>query len=399
MKSTERTGTSEKVPKETRILWISWGYGFGPDLAYWAPLFREFTKRMPGTRVLVERDFPIANYADLPLLPILNFSSRTIRRAAGPTIYEEEIKTPKLSAFRAIFRLPADVYVLPEFTAVARIGLLVAKLKRKKTVILIESHPKYRGTAVGGLVEKVKGWLARRADVVLAGNEAARGYAEMSLGVKPNRLLIGPYITSAPRRQSGSELQAEPADADGVVRLLFLNSVTARKGIEQLILALGELDAAARTRFILDVVGGGDRMDVVRELVAQFGLESNVRFHDRRPYTGVGLAYQSADIIVCPTLADYRSLAGFEAVNSGKPVLISKFDGAHDELVAATRSAVSIDPLDTVGFAKRLEILLMDEAERKSLIALAANQIPPQFGISAAGANVERAVAGALRGI
>ena len=109
-------------------------------------------------------------------------------------------------------------------------------------------------------------------------------------------------------------------------------------------------------------------------------------------------AYRSADIVICPTLADYRSLAGFEAVNSGKPVMVSVFDGAHDELVAATRSAISIDPLDTDRLASQLTHLVMDDEERANLVAFARHNIPAEFGIDAAGDNVERAVSLALDG-
>lgn len=374
------------------VVWISFSYGFGPELAYYGPLFAEFQRRMPGTKVLVERDFPVERYPDLPLLPVFHFWRRYVKRVAGASAYEGELPMPKLSVPFAIARIPADVYVLIEFSAVAMVGLAVAKLKRKKTVLLVESHPKFRGSPPGRrAAEKIKGWLARRSDVVLAGNEAASEFASKTLAVKPNRLVVGPYLASQP--SDGDEADRP---LDNRVRFLFLNSVTSRKGIEPLVSAFGQLDDAARDRFVLDIVGRGDRMDEVKALISELGLNSNVEFHSWRPYTEVGSAYRSADIVICPTLADYRSLAGFEAVNCGKPVMVSRFDGAHDELVAATPSAISIDPLDTDRLAEQLRTLITDDDERARIINIARNQIPAKFGILAAGENVERAVAQAL---
>jgi hypothetical protein len=76
--------------------------------------------------------------------------------------------------------------------------------------------------------------------------------------------------------------------------------------------------------------------------------------------------------------------------------MVSRFDGAHDELVAATPSAISIDPLDTDRLAEQLCTLITDDDERARIINIARNQIPAKFGIFAAGENVERAVAQAL---
>ena len=102
--------------RDGRIVWVSFSYGFGPDLAYYGPLFAEFTRRMPGTKVLVEHDFPVENYPDLPLKPVFHFWRRHVRRVAGASAYEGEIPMPKLSVPLAIARTPADVYVLIEFS-------------------------------------------------------------------------------------------------------------------------------------------------------------------------------------------------------------------------------------------------------------------------------------------
>lgn len=377
-----------------RIVWVSFAYGFGHDLAYFAPLFAEFKRRMPGTTVPVEHDYPVDRYPGLPLLPVLHFWRKHLKRTAGAGTYEGDLPLPKLSVPVALGKLPADVYVLIEFSAVAILGLVVAKLKRKKSVLLIESDPKFRGTPPGSRSEAIKGFLARRADAVLAGNDAARDFALNALRVDPERLVVGAYLTSQPMVDG----DVRGTSTGERVRLLFLNSVNDRKGIKELIFALGELTPADRQRCVLDVVGGGDKLAEMKHLVEQLGLQDCVLFHGKCNYAGIGTAYQHADIVVCPTLADYRSLAAIEAVNAGKPVLVSKYDGVHDELVAATTSAIGIDPTDIGELAATLRALLVDDEVRERLIAHARENIPAKFTVEEAARNVERAIELAVAG-
>jgi glycosyltransferase involved in cell wall biosynthesis len=379
---------------QARVVWVSFAYGFGTDLAYFGPLFDEFQRRMPGTVVPVEHDYPVHMYPGLPLLPVLHFWRKHVTRAAGAGVYEGDLPMPKLSVPFALARIPADVYVLIEFSAVSMLGLLVAKIKRKRTVLLIESHPRYRGSTPGGRrSEQIKSRLARCVDAILVGNEGAREFAVQTLEVDEDRLVVGPYLTSQPKLLPASTGRG----TDPRVKFLFLNSINARKGIAELLAAFSQLGDDERARCVLDVVGTGADADATAELVAELGLDSCVRLHGRSEYDSIGQAYSACDIVVCPTLADYRSLAGIEAVNAGKPVLISIFDGAEPELAAATSSAVVIDPTDIDGLADRLRGLINDDHRRARLLDHARTHIPDQFSVSAAGENVQRAVELALR--
>lgn len=386
---TEVTDSEVVGAKGARVVWVSFAYGFGHDLAYFAPLFEEFLRRMPGTVVPVEHDYPVNRYPGLPLQPVLHFWRKHVKRKAGAAFYEGDLPMPKASVPFALARIPADVYVLVEFSAVSMLGLLVAKMKRKRTVLLIESHPRYRGSTPGGRrSEQIKSRLAHYADVILAGNRGARDFAVNQLAVDEAKLLVGPYLASEP------DVSPVPGrrTRDPRVKFLFLNSLTERKGIAELLQALSRLSESERAACLLDIVGSGPSEAAIAEMVSQLGLQSCVRFSGRRAYNDIGAAYAACDIVVCPTLADYRSLAGIEAVNAGKPVLISIFDGAHEELVTATPSAIPIDPTDIDAFSCRLRELICNEQHRSRITEHARKSIPPQFSVRAAGANVERAV-------
>lgn len=378
-----------------RVVWVSGAYGYGGDLVYFADVFAEFARHFPGGMVPVATDFPVARYPDLPLVPMLGFYrvGRT-RRSVGGVTYVGVRRIPTLATALRIVRLRADVLILVEFSPTALMGFLIAKATRRKTVLLIESDPQFRGAPVGRISRAIKRRVARRVDVVQVSNRIGAEYVREMLGVDPARTLVGPYLTSSPAVPATAPLP-QPAASNGShnppVRFLFLNSLTARKGLIELVDALNTMSPGTRGRWVLDVVGSGSEEPAVKERIREAGLGSHVIFHGRAAYSGTGTHYRAADIVVCPTLADYRSLGGFEAVNSARPVLISRYDGAHDEIIRHAPGARLIDPRDREGFAAALEELILDPAALDSA-RRAARQVPERFSLREAGENLRLAV-------
>lgn len=380
---------------EARVAWVSGAYGYDGDLIYFRDIFAEFARRFPRGVVPVARTFPVERYPELPLVPILAFLRlKRSRRRVGDVEYLGVYRVPTPAALWRLWRTRADAHILIEFSPTALAGFAVARLSRRRVVLLLESDPAFRGAPGGRLSLLVKRFVARRADAVQVSNRLAERFLRETLGVTHDRVVVGPYLTSEPTSRGA----AEPESSSGATRparLLFLNSVTRRKGIGLLVEALADLPPERRDAWTLDVVGSGDELEPLRERVAALGLADRVRFHGRVGYADTGRFYRDADLVVCPTLADYRSLNGFEAVNAGKPVLISRYDGAHFELAEAAPGATVIDPRDheamTAALAAALEPEALAEAQR------AAAQVPPDFTIERVGENLQRALLMALR--
>lgn len=377
-----------------RVVWVSSSYGYDGDLMYFADLFREFGSRFPRGLVPVSRDFPVEQYPDLPLLPVLRFHSigRTHRRV-GAAVYTGEHRFLTLGSLIRLARLRPDVLLLIEFGPTPLAGGLVAALLRARTVLLVESDPSRRGAPGGRWVSLLKRLVGRRADAILVSNTIGREFVERVVRPDPDRLVVGPYLTSAPAA-APSGAPARPVE-EGPRRLLFLNSLVLRKGILELVDALGAMSPAASGRWHLDVVGSGDAAAAVRDRVEELDLQGCVTFHGRVPFKETGPYYRRADLVVCPTLADYRSLSGFEAVNAGKPVLLSRYDGAHHEIAERAPGATVVDPLDRTSFARVIEEMLVDD-EVWERVRAAAAVVPPDFTVPQAAANVEAAVRRAL---
>ena len=99
---------------------------------------------------------------------------------------------------------------------------------------------------------------------------------------------------------------------------------------------------------------------------------------------------------VCPTQGDYRSLAGFEAVNAGRPVVLSTRDGAAEEILDSGAAAVAVDPVDPRALAEALATFLRDDAHLAEQLA-DRRRAPDRFSVEAVGANLEAAVRAAAR--
>jgi glycosyltransferase involved in cell wall biosynthesis len=373
-----------------RAVWVSGAFGFGDDLAYFRDVLGQFARRFPDAAVLVREGYPLERYPELPLVPDLRFWVRGRDRRVGEFTYTGNLRVPTPRAVWRMLRRPTDVVIVVEFTPTALVSAATAHLRGRRVVQLIESEPSFRGGAEGRLATTVKRIFARRSHIVLVSNERTAQYARERLGIRAGRLRVGPYLTSQP-----AEDPPPAFDDGGPVRFLFLNSLQRRKGLHLLLAALAVLPDHGR-QWTLDVVGDGPERAALERQVVDLGLVERVRFHGRRPHDEVTADYARAHVVICPTQGDYRSLAGFEAVNARRPVVLSTRDGAAEEIIASGAAAVAVDPVDPRALAEALAAFLRDDARLAKQLEIAATP-PDRFSVEAVGANLEAAVRAAAR--
>lgn len=370
------------------VVWVSGAFGYAGELLYFEDIFRGFAASFARAVVPVASDFPVERYPGLPLRPMMRFARLgRMRRQVRGIEYHSIRRFPTPASLWRIARLRPAAMLLTEFSFVSLACFVTAKLVRSKTVILVESDPGYRGAPPSRLARAVKAAVARSADAVLVSNESGARYLTGTLGVERSKLTIGPYLTSDP----AGPPPTPTAGRTGPVRFLFLNSVTRRKGVEELLRAFALADPTVSRSWRLDVFGSGDYEEAARALAAELGLADNVVFHGRVAYRSAGNCYRDCDVVVSPTLADYRSLSGFEAVNAGRPLLISLHDGASDELARLAPAVNVVDPSDIRGFAEALRPLLIRSAALAAQQA-AAMRLPEQFTMASVVRNVRDVV-------
>lgn len=342
-----------------RVLWVSHSFGYDGDLMYFGEIFRKFVALVPNTGVVVDRATPYRNPYGLPLRPLMTLLRRPIRRTTPDgQVYHTEIAFPGPGLFAKLLRQRVDVFITIEFTIPALMTILVRTLsRRRRLVLLIESDPAARGVSRNPAVRRIKQWAARRADVIQTNNARGLRYIVEDLRADPARVRVAPYLTSRPPGP-------EPVIAahDGPLRLLFANSINPRKGLRELLAAIGLLDPSQRSGLAFTVVGDGPELAELEQVAQQLAMGDRLRFVGRRDYAELGAFYSDADVLAIPSLADYRSLAGFEGLAYGLALLASMHDGATEETTQDGANGFVIDPANPAAVAACLGTLIADPA-------------------------------------
>jgi glycosyltransferase involved in cell wall biosynthesis len=348
------------------VVWLAHSLGYGGDLMYLGPILKGYVEAFPATRIFCRRELLAGNRLGLPLDAVLRTATLTLTAPPAAGGYGRRLEVPSPGFLLRLLRLRPNLVVLYDFSRVTWLGALAARLVPGcRVLLLVEGDPAYRGARHGPVQRAIRRWIARRADQVQTSNAAGGRYLREQLGVAPDRLRIAPYLTSQPVIPP----DRPAADPEGRVRVLFLNSITRRKGLDRLIAAVARLDPPVRQRMLLRVVGDGPDRPACARLAGALGIAGTVCFEGALPWARVGEAYAAADVFVSPTLADYRSLAGFEALAAGLPVIASCHDGAAAEVVEDGVNGFLVDPRDPEALAQALARLIADAPLRTRLAA------------------------------
>jgi glycosyltransferase involved in cell wall biosynthesis len=101
---------------------------------------------------------------------------------------------------------------------------------------------------------------------------------------------------------------------------MYAGKLTASKGVGDFVRALGTLRSHDWTATI---VGHGPEIGNLRRQAAEHGIEERVRFHGFANQSEMPELLASADVLVVPSIYDFRVLVASEALVSGASVVVS----------------------------------------------------------------------------
>jgi len=145
--------------------------------------------------------------------------------------------------------------------------------------------------------------------------------------------------------------------------LLFVGNDFGKKGLKTLLEAMAYIDGKVE----LLVVGRSEKAKEYEQQAAKLGLTFTHSFSGS--LKDMSLAYRAADMLVHPTLEDSYGMVVLEGMAHGLPVLVSDapFSGIARDLTAGSNALLLTEPEDTVGLAREIDALLLDEATAGSL--------------------------------
>jgi glycosyltransferase involved in cell wall biosynthesis len=115
-------------------------------------------------------------------------------------------------------------------------------------------------------------------------------------------------------------------DCDRPLKLLYVGSLTAIKGIHVLVEACGMLKNN-NVRFALDIIGEGGLQRGLKRAIERLGLTDQVAFKGFIARRRLGPHFLNADVVCVPSLNDPLPTVVLEALSAGIPVVGSAVGG------------------------------------------------------------------------
>jgi len=167
-------------------------------------------------------------------------------------------------------------------------------------------------------------------------------------------------------------------------RVVFVGRVTGEKHIDVLLRAFATLDPKLDAK--LDVVGGGDLMNQLKQLARELGIADRVNFLGHVSDEELRAALTRATVFAIPSIAELQSIATMEAMASALPVVAANAM-ALPHLVHNGENGYLFEPGSASDLAARLTDVLTlpdDEFQRmkkSSLKYIAAHDIQRTISI------------------
>ncbi len=148
-----------------------------------------------------------------------------------------------------------------------------------------------------------------------------------------------------------------PRALDAPLRLLFAGRFQSQKNLPWMLERLAEVRSTSKRPFEIDLVGDGPLRPMVEDRVRALGLDDVVRFHGWRGPAELRTLYQSADLVLNPSLYEGMPNVLLEAMACGRPALASHVPG-NDAVVADGATGWLFAPGDSIAFRERIRVFL-----------------------------------------
>jgi glycosyltransferase involved in cell wall biosynthesis len=229
--------------------------------------------------------------------------------------------------------------------------------------------------------------LGRFTDLSLAVSRGVRDYLVTQGGLNPAKVRVVPNgvdVAAIDTARPGVEVRRELGLPEGVAVIGLVGRLDHwGKGHKELF----EVMARFRERYSVHalIVGGGRKIDEMRQSAESLGLAGTVHFLG--PRHDVPDLLRSMDIFVLPSYSEGVSLALLEAMAAGLPVIATAVGGL-PEVVTEGENGLLIPPRDAPALAGALERLIADPAFAQHLGANARTHVREHFSLDRLGREI-----------
>lgn len=211
----------------------------------------------------------------------------------------------------------------------------------------------------------------RRARAVVVPSEFVRRGVVALRAVDPGVVVVVPHaIPDSTGRTPPAQLR-ERYGIEG--RVVLYPAITYPHKNHATLLEAFALVLAQCPDAVLVLPGGeGASEAAVQTLIAERGLEAQVRRLGRIPEPDKDGFYALAEVVAVPSTYEGFGLPAVEALRAGVPLVVAAGTALPE---VAGEAALVVDPLDVTAWAAAIVRLLRDPAERDRLVALGHRQV------------------------
>lgn len=169
------------------------------------------------------------------------------------------------------------------------------------------------------------------------------------------------------------EKTATVQEADQEIKLLFVSRLIARKGLQDVLPMLRNLNKDVGKKVSLTIVGDGPYRAELERIALEERLGDLVIFAGQKNKAELPLYYQTADIFILPSRKEGMPNVVLEAMASGLPIVMTPCEGS-SELIQGNGFAVPIEQ-----FTEKLSCLCCDDALRREMGSRSIQLVQERF--------------------
>ncbi len=171
---------------------------------------------------------------------------------------------------------------------------------------------------------------------------------------------------------------ANPGSSDNECRIVFLGHLSERKGVPELLRALGS--ASLRGRRWRATLAGDGPVTEYRRLALELGIADRIEFPGWVDQTATRAVCEAANVLVLPSHAEGLAMSVLEGLSHGLAVIATPV-GAHSEVIEPEVSGLFVPPGDVEALSAALTRVIDDPALRAKLGARARRRFLESFHV------------------
>jgi glycosyltransferase involved in cell wall biosynthesis len=347
-----------RTAKDARVAWI---FPFLARTHYWQPVFREFTRRIPNTRVFTALwgGYAAGYEGTFDVHVIKGARTVTLKSNNFGEAYESTFCWAPLSIFKDLAKFKPTVIFTTGF-GIWTLCALLYKLMNDSIVIVLwdgcSAHSTFQISWVRRLFRRL---MSPFIDFGVSNMREGVDYMRAVLRIPNEHLLSHPY-------QVADLSILDSVTSDPIFpnkrrpTFLFVGAINARKGWRYLLEAAGLLVKRGIDQFSVIFAGAGNQEADLRAGIENYRLGQIAQYVGPVPYQEIASYYKEADVFVFPTTEDVWGLVLIEAMAFGLPVMCSKYAGAR-EMVQHEGNGFIVDPRDVESFAEYMNRFIQDQ--------------------------------------